>query len=104
VAEVAVCAVADVPSGEARRFDVGRQRLAVVHLDDAWYVLGDRCSHAEASLAEGEILADRCEIECPRHGSSFSLVTGEPDSLPATRPQPVFAVRVEGDKVIVELP
>jgi 3-phenylpropionate/trans-cinnamate dioxygenase ferredoxin component len=103
VAEVAVCAVADVPEGEARRFDVAGHRLAVVHAG-GWHVIGDRCSHAEASLAEGEVLADSCEIECPRHGSTFSLVTGEPDSLPATRPQPVYPVRVDGDEVIVELP
>jgi 3-phenylpropionate/trans-cinnamate dioxygenase ferredoxin component len=105
VPEVAVCKVADVPRDGATRVDVDGHRLAVVRIgDDGWYVLGDRCSHAEASLAEGEVLVDTCEIECPRHGSSFDLKTGEPDSLPATRPQPTYAVHVDGDDVIVELP
>jgi len=105
VAEVAVCRVADVPVDGARRVDVDGHRLAVVRIgDDGWYVLADRCTHAEASLAEGEVYTDTCEIECPRHGSTFSLVTGEPDSLPATRPQPVYAVHVDGDDVVVELP
>jgi nitrite reductase/ring-hydroxylating ferredoxin subunit len=31
-------------------------------------------------------------------------VTGEPESLPATKPVPVYKVRVEGDDVNVELP
>jgi 3-phenylpropionate/trans-cinnamate dioxygenase ferredoxin component len=105
VAEVAVCAVDDIAPDSMRRFDVDGHRLAVVRIgDDGWYVLGDRCSHAEASLSEGELLVDTCEVECPRHGSSFSLLTGEPDSLPATKPQPTYAVRVDGDDVIVDLP
>jgi 3-phenylpropionate/trans-cinnamate dioxygenase ferredoxin component len=104
VAEIAVCTVADVGPDSVRRFDVDGHRLAVVRIgDDGWYVLGDRCSHAEASLSEGELLVDECEIECPRHGSSFSLLTGEPDSLPATKPQPTYAVRVDGDDVLVTL-
>jgi 3-phenylpropionate/trans-cinnamate dioxygenase ferredoxin subunit len=53
------------------------------------------------SLSEGEVLCDDKEIECWKHGSSFSLVDGEPQSLPATRPVPVYDVRVEGDDVIV---
>ena len=46
---------------------------------------------------------DEREIECPKHGSTFSLVTGEPQTLPATQPVPVYAVRVDGDDVIVTL-
>ena len=46
---------------------------------------------------------DEREIECPKHGSTFSLCTGEPQTLPATRPVPVYTVRVEGDDVYVEL-
>ena len=29
---------------------------------------------------------DEREIECPKHGSTFSLETGEPQTLPATKP------------------
>ena len=48
--------------------------------------------------------AEQCEIECWKHGSTFDLRTGEPCSLPATKPVPVYAVRVDGDDVSVELP
>jgi 3-phenylpropionate/trans-cinnamate dioxygenase ferredoxin subunit len=65
------------------------------------YGLGDQCSHAEASLAEGELFD--LEVECPRHGSSFALLTGEPKSLPATRPVPVYQVKVEDGDVLVWL-
>ena len=35
------------------------------------------------------------------HGSTFSLITGEPQTLPATQPVPVYVARVlDGDVVI----
>jgi 3-phenylpropionate/trans-cinnamate dioxygenase ferredoxin subunit len=101
VPEIRVCGVGDVPEGEARRFDVDGLRLCVVHLDDAWYAIGDECSHADYSLSEGTVWVDEREIECPKHGSSFSLETGAPETLPATLPVPVFEVRVADGDVLV---
>ncbi len=101
--EVRVCAVDDVASGTSKRLDVDGHRLAIVHIDDSWYVVGDECSHEDFSLSEGEVWAEECEIECPKHGSTFSLPTGEPQTLPATKPIPVYAVRVDGDDVLVTL-
>src|SRR5438270_6845257 len=101
---VRVCAVGDIEPGTARRFDLDGHRIAVVRIGDDFYALGDRCSHQDYSLAEGEVLEDEREIECWKHGSTFSLETGEPQSLPATKPVPVYEVRVEGDDVVVILP
>ena len=100
-AEIRVCATGDVEAGSARRFDVDGHRLCVVRLGDDWYVIGDECSHEDYSLSDGEVWEDECEIECPKHGSTFSLGTGEPQTLPATKPVPVYAVRLDGDDVFV---
>ncbi len=109
--EFTVCAVSDVEPGSARRFDVDGHRLCVVRVDAdgcgggaEWHAVGDRCSHADYSLSEGELWSDECTIECPQHGSTFSLLTGEPQSFPATKPVPVYPVHVDGNDVIVELP
>ena len=97
-----VCAVGDVEPGTARRFDVAGRRVALVRIGDDFYAIGDRCSHEDYSLAEGEVFADEREIECWKHGSTFSLETGEPRSLPATKPVPVYAVEVDaGDVYLV---
>ena len=98
-----LCAVTDVAPGQARRFDVAGHRIALVRIGDDFYAVGDRCTHADFSLAEGEVLAEDLEIECWKHGSTFSLVSGEPQSLPATKPIPVYKVSVEGDDVKVEV-
>ena len=101
--EIQVCKVGDVSPNSAIRVDKDGHRLAVVRIGDDWYVLDDRCSHAEASIAEGEVWPDECEIECPKHGSAFSLKTGEPLTLPATQPVPTYTVRVDGDNVLVRV-
>lgn len=101
---VVLCRRDQLASGEARRFDVGEHRLALVRIGEDFYAIGDRCSHEDYSLAEGEVWADERELECPQHGSTFDLATGEPCSLPATKPVPVYEVDVAGDEVAVVLP
>jgi 3-phenylpropionate/trans-cinnamate dioxygenase ferredoxin subunit len=54
-------------------------------------------------LSEGDVWEDELEIECPKHGSTFSLLTGEPQTLPATQPVPTYVVRTDGGDVIVSL-
>ena len=90
-------------SGEAQRFEVDGHRLSVIRIDDQVYVIGDICTHQDISLSEGEVDVDTCHIECWKHGSSFSLVTGEPDVFPATRPVPVYKAWVEDGEVFVEI-
>lgn len=96
-----LCRADEIAPGTARRFDFGRSRICVVRIDDDFYAIGDRCTHADFSLAEGEIWPDEREIECWKHGSTFSLVDGQPQSLPATQPIRVYEVQVEGDDVVV---
>jgi 3-phenylpropionate/trans-cinnamate dioxygenase ferredoxin subunit len=98
---VRLCSKDELPPGTARRFQVGKHGIAVVRCGDDFYAIGDRCTHADISLSEGEVLCDEREIECWKHGSTFSLISGEPQSLPATKPTPVYQVVVDGDDVSV---
>ena len=98
-----LCAVGDVTEALPVRFDVGSHRICVVRIGDDFYAIGDTCSHADVSLSEGEVDADTKHIECWKHGSCFSLETGVPDVLPATKPVPVYDVSVEGGDVFVEV-
>ncbi len=101
---VTLCRVEDLASGEARRFDVAGLRIALVRVDDEFHAVADRCSHEDYSLAEGEVWVDEREIECPRHGSTFDLLTGDPCSLPATQAIAVYPVEVSDGHVSVVLP
>ena len=77
--------------------------VAVARIGDDFYAIGDRCSHADVSLSDGTLWDDECELECPKHGSAFSLRTGEPQSFPATRAVPVHTVELAGDDLFLIL-
>lgn len=98
-----VCSIDDLADGEARRFELGAVSIALVRIGVDWYAIGDRCTHQDVSLSEGEVLCDTRELECPKHGSSFSLETGAVDTLPATRPVPTYTVRIDDRDVYVEV-
>lgn len=91
-----------LPRDRGVRVKVGNTNIAMFRLgNDDVYAIGDRCSHAEASLAEGDVF-DKA-VECPRHGSEFDLETGIPSSLPATSPVPTYEVSVEDGVVFLSL-
>lgn len=90
---VEIAKLDQLPHGQGMRVEALGHRIAVFRIDDDVYAVGDVCSHAEASLSEGEVFDD--EVECPRHGASFDLKTGKAMTLPATRPVPTYEVRVD---------
>ena len=91
-----------VAKGSVTTAEVEGIDIAIVHADDdSFYAVRDECSHAAIALSEGEV--DGCTLECWLHGSRFDLRSGKPDALPATRPVPVYPVKIEGDDVLVSL-
>jgi len=101
---VNVCRLESLTPGEARRFDVEGLPVAVVRIGDDVYAIGDRCTHQNVSLSEGEVHEDGRLLECWKHGSQFSLLTGEPVQLPALRPTPVYPVEIDAGEVVLTLP
>ena len=53
--------------------------------------------------SKGEVDVEDRTIECPKHGSTFDLETGAPRTLPATVPVATFRVKVEGDRVLIDV-
>jgi 3-phenylpropionate/trans-cinnamate dioxygenase ferredoxin subunit len=98
---VRLCGADELAPGTAKRFDVEGHRIALVRIGDDFYAIGDECSHEDYSLSDGEVIVEECEIECWKHGSTFSLKDGEPQSLPAVKPVPVYEIRRDGDDVLV---
>lgn len=101
-AGVVVCKDSDVQVKSALQVEIDDFPIAIVR--DSYgelHAIGDTCSHAEISLSEGDV--EDCTIECWAHGSSFDLNTGEPLTLPAFEPVPVFALAVHNSDVFVDV-
>jgi 3-phenylpropionate/trans-cinnamate dioxygenase ferredoxin component len=92
----------ELPTGSALQVELGGEPICVVRRDDgAVRAVHDTCSHQEYPLHEGFV--EDNAIECGLHGSLFNLDTGKPESLPAVRPIPVYAVKVDGAAVYVDV-
>jgi len=98
---VRVCAVSDILPGCAGYAEVDGLRIALCHQDGAFYAVDDVCTHDGGPLDQGEL--DGFNIECPRHGAKFDIRTGRVTALPAVMPIGVYAVKVEGDDVLVDV-
>jgi 3-phenylpropionate/trans-cinnamate dioxygenase ferredoxin subunit len=99
---VRACAVDEVPVGGTKSVVIDGEPVCVVRTDEGTlYAIRDVCSHADVALSEGDV--EDTTIECWLHGSRFDLTTGRPCGLPATKPVPVYAVKHDGDDVLVAL-
>lgn len=103
MALVSIGSIDDFPEGTPTFAEADGERLCVVRVGDQVHAICDDCPHAEASLSEGDFLADDNAVECPLHGSSFDLGTGAPNEPPATEAVRVYPVTVEGGDVLVEI-
>jgi 3-phenylpropionate/trans-cinnamate dioxygenase ferredoxin subunit len=96
-----VAKVDDIPDGEMRQVVVKGDLVGLYRVGPDVYAISDVCTHEEAYLTEGDFDPDELEVECPLHGSCFNVATGDVRILPATRPVASYAVKIEGDEVLI---
>ena len=99
---VSVASTGDVPEDDVLQVRVGEAEVLLANVGGAYLAIGDVCTHAQCSLADGWI--EDGTIVCACHGSAFDLKTGDVVMEPATEPEPVYATRVEGDEIQIARP
>ena len=98
------CAAGQLIEGHAFRADVEGSRVLLLKSSDHLYAIGNQCTHQGAGLDRGVVrIAGLVTVTCPAHGSMFNLETGKPMRPPATKPVPVYDVKIEGGRVFVRL-
>ena len=96
---VKVALVSEIRPGEMISVEVDNEQVLLANVDGNIHAVDDICSHAFASLSEGEL--NGAEIECPLHGGTFNLTSGEPVTPPAVESIRVYKVQIEGDDILV---
>jgi len=99
-----LCKLASLDEAVPLCATIGELEVVVIRCGTEIYCVENNCSHENFALSDGEVDPVSCEIECARHGSMFDLATGEPRSLPATKPVRTFPVVVHDGVVSVEVP
>lgn len=96
-----VCSISDVPDDSGLRIVAGPEPIAVFRIDGGYYAIEDTCPHGDWSLADGYL--DGGVIECSLHMAKFCVKTGKVCAPPAIRDVKVFPIRIEGDRVLINL-
>ena len=100
---IVVCRLSELQPGQMKLVEWEDLEIGVFNCGGSLYAIEDRCSHDNGPLAEGELDAAACTVECPRHGSLFDLATGRPKTLPAFQPVQTFPVAIEDDTITLEV-
>ncbi|HEU5003395.1 MAG TPA: non-heme iron oxygenase ferredoxin subunit [Actinomycetota bacterium] len=99
---VRVAGEGDVKEDDMIQVMVDGEPVLLGNVEGELLAISDICSHEYVELHDGWL--EDGEVECPMHGSKFSLRTGAVRGLPATRPVPAYEVKVEGGDVYVRGP
>jgi fatty acid desaturase/nitrite reductase/ring-hydroxylating ferredoxin subunit len=92
----------NMPIDEVMEFTHNNAQYAVYRLNDGFYAMSNKCSHAGARLSRGLVIEG--QIECPAHNGRFDIRTGEATLSPACDKMKTFPVRVEHGEVQLQLP
>ena len=101
--EIEALPLEELPDGSMRLVPAGTHTIGLYHCQGTLHAIEDRCTHDDGPLAEGTLDVAACTLECPRHGSLFDLRTGRPQTLPAYVPVDTFPVRIQDDRIVVEV-
>jgi naphthalene 1,2-dioxygenase ferredoxin component len=91
----------ELPTDDVIGVIVDGRELAVYTVGDAVYATDNLCTHGHARLCDGFL--DGHEIECPLHQGKFDVRDGRPTCAPVTEALRSYPVRVEGQRVWLQL-
>jgi len=99
-----------VPAGKVSDFEEGELKfcrlpglgeVAVVRAEGAYHAFSNYCTHEGVNLANGYGDVAGETVICLFHNSIFDIASGNVLGGPAYDPLTVFAVKVDGDDVLV---
>lgn len=92
----------DIPAGKMQKVTADGKEILVVNVDGKYFAIDDTCTHAGASLMEGNL--EGSIITCGWHGAKFDCKTGKLHAFPAKiKDLNSYKVAVESENVFLEL-
>jgi 3-phenylpropionate/trans-cinnamate dioxygenase ferredoxin subunit len=93
--------LSEVDVGETLLVELAEPICLVRVGEDDVRAIHDTCTHQQQPLHEGTV--DENTLVCAAHAATFDLDTGESIGVPDVDPIAVYACKVEGDAVLVDL-
>ena len=89
----------EIPDGGGKTVEVAGRKIALFNSGGQFYAIDNTCRHRGGPLGEGDVMGTT--VVCPWHGWEYDFTTGCNVDDPGVK-LACFAVRVEGDDVMVE--
>jgi len=96
-----IASLNELSTSKLMRVKKNNYDICLAYVEGTVYAVDDLCTHEDASLAKGS-LHGNC-IKCPLHGSRFDLTTGQALDEPAKESVNTYAVKIDGDDILVEI-
>ena len=90
-----------VPEADVTSVIVEGREIALYEVEGEVFATDNLCTHGAARLSDG-FLEGR-EIECPFHQGRFDVCTGKAMCSPLTQDLRVYPVRIENNRVLVNI-
>jgi nitrite reductase/ring-hydroxylating ferredoxin subunit len=97
---IPIAKISDPIDRHGTPLEVEGEEIALFMIDGCRYAASNVCTHQFTLMTDGYVEGEY--IVCPMHQGRFHIPTGAPQGAPVTKPLRVFALRVEGDDVLIE--
>jgi len=95
---VFLCKTSELAENEVKKIENSNYGdIAVYNLGGQFYATADLCTHATASLAEGDVEDDM--ITCPVHWGQFHIPSGKAQGFPCEIDLRTYPVEVDGEGI-----
>jgi naphthalene 1,2-dioxygenase system ferredoxin subunit len=91
----------DLPNDDVIGVAVAGKDIAIYTVGDDIFATDNICTHGHARLCDGFL--DGHEIECPLHQGKFDVRNGHATCEPATEALRTYPVRIEGQRVFLQI-
>ena len=92
----------DIKAGTLMLVEAQGEPIVLTELGGQVIAFSNVCSHEACDFVfEGQGSLEEDEITCDCHGSRFNVRDGSVQNPPATTPITIYAVRLEGNDVLV---
>lgn len=91
----------DLGPNEVKAVQADGKNVLVANISGEYFAIGNVCTHMGCRLSNGTLTGEN--IECPCHGSTFSVKSGNFVKGPARKPEPVYQIKVEGGQILVNV-
>lgn len=91
----------ELTTNQMKLIRLKNKRLVLAKTENGYVCFDDRCTHKGGSLAGGAMMCGT--VQCPWHGSQFSVMTGEVTAGPAKEKINTYAVIEQNGKITITI-